>query len=143
LSPLPKVHHANLPIRPYDRTPEENARIAKEHYDAQIKKKEPEPRPEYTEKQIAYAKYLLTLPSQYDLHYKPDDYTRILPKEGKKSRSRASASGSKSSISKKKIRCSLAWTTGQTIDPTPQGVIRECSLSGAGARFRISTEVGE
>jgi hypothetical protein len=31
LSPLPKVHHANLPIRPYDRTPEENARIAKEH----------------------------------------------------------------------------------------------------------------
>jgi hypothetical protein len=34
LSPLPKVPHANLPIRPYDRTPEENARIAKEHYDA-------------------------------------------------------------------------------------------------------------
>jgi hypothetical protein len=34
LSPLPKVSHLNLPIRPYDRTPEENARIAKEHYDA-------------------------------------------------------------------------------------------------------------
>jgi hypothetical protein len=61
--PLPKVPHANLPIRPYDRTPEENARISKEHYDAQMKKKESEPRPEYTEKQIAYAKYLLTLPS--------------------------------------------------------------------------------
>jgi len=28
-----------------------------------MKKKEPEPRPEYTKKQIAYAKYLLTLPS--------------------------------------------------------------------------------
>jgi hypothetical protein len=27
LSPLPKVPHPNLPIRPYDRTPEENARI--------------------------------------------------------------------------------------------------------------------
>jgi hypothetical protein len=63
LSPLPKVPHVNLPIRPYDRTPEENARIAKEHYNAQMKKKEPEPRPEYTEKQKEYAKYLLTLPS--------------------------------------------------------------------------------
>jgi hypothetical protein len=50
LSPLPKVPHPNLPIRPYDRTPKENARIAKEHYDAQMKKKEPEPHPEYTEK---------------------------------------------------------------------------------------------
>jgi hypothetical protein len=37
LSPLPKVPHANLPIRPYDRTSEENVRIAKEHYDAQMK----------------------------------------------------------------------------------------------------------
>jgi hypothetical protein len=55
--------HLNLPIRPYDRTPEENAWIKKEHYDAQMKKKEPEPRPEYTEKQKEYAKYLLTLPS--------------------------------------------------------------------------------
>jgi hypothetical protein len=33
-------------------------------------------------------------------------------------------------------------TTGQTIDPTPQDVIRECSLSGARARFGISSEVG-
>jgi hypothetical protein len=31
LSPLPKVPHQNIPIRPYDRTPEENAKIAKEH----------------------------------------------------------------------------------------------------------------
>jgi hypothetical protein len=45
LSPLPMVPHAILPIRPYDHTPEENARIAKEHYDAQMKKKEPEPHP--------------------------------------------------------------------------------------------------
>jgi ribosome assembly protein YihI (activator of Der GTPase) len=69
-----------------------------------MKKKELEPRPEYTEKQKAYAKYLLTLPSQYDLHHKPDDYTRTLQKEGKKSRSRASASGSKSSTSTSKKR---------------------------------------
>jgi hypothetical protein len=41
-----------------------------------------------------------------------------------------------------KIRRSSAWITGQTIDPTPQGVIRECSLSGAGAKFGNSTEVG-
>jgi hypothetical protein len=34
LSPLPNVPHLNLPIRPYDRTPEENTRITKEHYDA-------------------------------------------------------------------------------------------------------------
>jgi hypothetical protein len=123
LSPLPKVPHANLPIRPYDHTLEENARIAKEHYDAQMKKKEPEPRLEYTEKQIAYAKYLLTLPSQYNLHHKPDDYTRALRKEEKKSRSCASASGSKSiSTISKKNRRSSAWTIGQTIDPTPQGV---------------------
>jgi hypothetical protein len=104
LSPLPKVPHANLPIRPYDRTSEENARIAKEHSNAQIKKKEPEPRPEYTDKQIAYAKYLLTLSSQYDLHHRPDDYTRALQKEGKKNRSRASASGSKSSSTTSKKR---------------------------------------
>jgi hypothetical protein len=99
LSPLPKVPHLNLPIRPYDRTLEENGRIAKEHYDAQMKKKKPEPRPKYTEKQINYAKYLLTLPSQYDLHHKPGDYLRTLQKEGKKSRSSRSASGSKSSKS--------------------------------------------
>jgi hypothetical protein len=43
-----------------------------------MKKKEPKPRPEYTEKQKDYAKYLLTLPSQYDLHHKPDDYLRTL-----------------------------------------------------------------
>ncbi|KAI4993564.1 hypothetical protein ZWY2020_007877 [Hordeum vulgare] len=97
LSPLPKAPHANLPIRPYDRTAEENTRIAKEHHDAQMKKKEPEPRPEYTEKQIAYAKYFTKLPSQYD-------YTRTLQKEGKKSRSRASASGSKSSSTTSKKR---------------------------------------
>jgi hypothetical protein len=30
LSPLPKAPHPDFPIRPYDRTPEENARIAKE-----------------------------------------------------------------------------------------------------------------
>jgi hypothetical protein len=41
----------------------------------------------------------------------------------------------------KKIRRSSAWTTGQTIDPTPQGVIQECSLSGAGAKFVNSREV--
>jgi hypothetical protein len=84
--------------------PEENARIAKEHYDAQMKKKEPEPRPKYTEKQKAYAKYLQALPLQYDLHHKPNDYTRTLQKEGKKSRSRASANGSKSSTSTSKKR---------------------------------------
>jgi hypothetical protein len=67
-----------------------------------MKKKEPEPRPEYTEKQKAYTKYLLTLPSQYDFHHKPDDYLRTLQKEGKKSRSCTSASGSKSSTSASK-----------------------------------------
>jgi hypothetical protein len=104
LSPLPKVPHPNLPIRPYDHTPEENAWITKEHYDAQIKKKKPEPRPEYTKKKKDYAKYLLILPSQYDLHHKPDDYLRTLQKEGKKSRSSTSASGSKSSKSASKKR---------------------------------------
>jgi hypothetical protein len=109
-----------------------------------MKKKEPEPRPKYTKKQKECAKYLLTLPSQYDLHHKPDDYTRTMQKEEKKTRSCASASGSKSSTStsKKKIKHSSAWTTGQTIDPTPQGVIREYSISGAGANFGNSREVG-
>jgi hypothetical protein len=41
-----------------------------------------------------------------------------------------------------KIRRSSAWTTGQTIDPTSQGVIQECSLSGAGEKFGNSKEVG-
>jgi hypothetical protein len=120
LPPLPKVPHLNLPIRPYDRTLEENARIAKEHYDAQMKKKEPEPRPEYTETQKDYAKYLLTLPSQYDLHHKPDDYLRTLQKEGGKSRSRTSASGSKSSTSTSKKRSDvpqLGQQAKQSIPP--------------------------
>jgi hypothetical protein len=69
LSPLPKVPHLNLPIRPYDHTPEENARIAKEHYDAQMKKKKPEPRPEYTEKQKDYAKYLLMRVNSTNVQY--------------------------------------------------------------------------
>jgi hypothetical protein len=63
LLPLPKVPHPNLPIKPYDCTPEEIARITKEHYDAHMKKKEPKPHPEYTKKQKEYTKYLLTLPS--------------------------------------------------------------------------------
>jgi hypothetical protein len=120
LSPLPKVPHPNLPIRPYDRTPKENARIAKKHYDAQMKKKDPDPRPKYTEKQKDYAKYLLTLPSQYDLHHKPDDYLRTLQKEGKKSRSRTSASGSKSSTSASKKRSNvpqLGQQAKQSIPP--------------------------
>jgi hypothetical protein len=120
LSPLPKVPHPNLPIRLYDRTPEENTRIAKEHYDAQMKKKEPEPLPEYTEKQKDYAKYLLTMPSQYELHRKPDDYLRTLQKEGKKSRSSTSASGSKSSKSVSKNRSDvpqLGQQAKQSIPP--------------------------
>jgi hypothetical protein len=69
-----------------------------------MKKREPEPRLEYTEKQKEYAKYLLTLPSQYDLHHKPDDYLCTLQKEEKKCRSCTSASGSKSSTSISKKR---------------------------------------
>jgi ribosome assembly protein YihI (activator of Der GTPase) len=85
-----------------------------------MKKKEPDPRPEYTEKQKDYAKYLLTLPAQYDLHHKPDDYLRTLQKEGKKSRSRTSASGSKSSISTSKKRSDvpqLGQQAKQSIPP--------------------------
>jgi hypothetical protein len=85
-----------------------------------MKKKKPEPRPEYTEKQKDYAKYLLTLPSQYDLHHKPDDYLRTLQKEGKKSRSRTSASGSKSSASGSKKRSDvsqLGQQAKQSISP--------------------------
>jgi hypothetical protein len=69
-----------------------------------MKKKKPEPRQEYTEKQKDYAKYLLTLPSQYELHHKPDDYKRTLQKEGRKSRSSTSATRSKSSKSARKKR---------------------------------------
>jgi hypothetical protein len=85
-----------------------------------MKKKEPEPHPEYTEKQKDYAKYLLTLPSQYDLHHKPDDYLRTLQKEGKKSRSRTSTSGSKSSTSTSKKRSDvpqLGQQAKQSIPP--------------------------
>jgi hypothetical protein len=54
-----------------------------------------------------YAKYLLTLPSQYDLHHKPDDYLHTLQKEGEKSRSSRSASGSKSSKSARRKRSNI------------------------------------
>jgi hypothetical protein len=85
-----------------------------------MKKKEPEPRPKYIEKQKDYAKYLLTLPSQYDLHHKPDDYLRTLLKEGKKSRSSTSASVSKSSKSASKKRSDvpqLGQQAKQSIPP--------------------------
>jgi hypothetical protein len=87
----------NLPIRTDDRTPKENTRITKEHYDAQMKKKKPEPpTPVYTDKQKNYANYLQTPPSQYDLHHKAHDYLRKMQKKAKKSRATSSASGSKS-----------------------------------------------
>ena len=51
LSPLPKVPHKNLPIRPYDHTEEENTAIAKAEKEAHFAKKtEPTP-PVYTEKE--------------------------------------------------------------------------------------------
>jgi hypothetical protein len=85
-----------------------------------MKKKEPEPRPEYTEKQKEFANYMLTLPKQFELHHKPDDYLRTLQKEGKKSRSRRSASGSKSSTSTSKTRSDvhqLGQQAKQSIPP--------------------------
>jgi hypothetical protein len=108
-----------------------------------MKKKEPEPLPEYTEKQKEYAKYLLTLPSRYDLHHKPDDYLRTLQKEGKKSRSRASASGSKSSTStstskKRSDIPQLGQQAKQSIPP-----LRVLSENvPAGVKFGNSREVG-
>jgi hypothetical protein len=39
-------------------------------------------------------------------------------------------------------KCSLLPENLCVDIPTPQGVTRECSLSGAGARFGISKEVG-
>ena len=97
MSPLPRVPHKNLPIRPYDRTDEETDMIVKAECVAQLQKKKPEPAPVYTEKQKAYALSFLNTKSQYDLHHKPDDYRRTLQKEVKKSKSSRSASGSKSS----------------------------------------------
>jgi hypothetical protein len=84
-----------------------------------MKKKEPEPCAECTEKQKEYAKYLLTLPSQYDLHHKPDDYLRTLQKEEKKSRSRTSASGSKSSTSTIKKRSDVPQLEQQAKQSIP------------------------
>ena len=68
MSPLPKVPHKNLPIRPYDRTEKENAAIAKAEKEAHFAKK-PEPMPAvYTEKQIGWASGFVSTPRQYDLH---------------------------------------------------------------------------
>ena len=93
LSPLPKVPHKNLPIRPYDRTEEENAAIAKAEKEAYFTKK-PEPAPPvYTEREKGWARGFVSTPRQYDLHHK-----RILQKESSKSKSsKSSASGSRSS----------------------------------------------
>ena len=99
LLPLPKVPHKNLPIRPYDRTDEEIAAIAKAEKDAHFAKKKTEPTPVYTEKQIAWGVDFLSTKSQYELHHKPDDYARTLRKEAEKNKSSKSASGSKASES--------------------------------------------
>jgi 16S rRNA U516 pseudouridylate synthase RsuA-like enzyme len=128
LPPLPKAPHKNLPIRPYDITNEETERVAKEHHEAQKRKKKPKPPSVYTDKQIKYANYFLTLPSQYDLHHKPDDYVCTMQKT-KKSKATSGASGrkSKKSASEKRTYVPHLGEHANKIDPTTQGVIRTSS----------------
>ena len=77
-SPLPKVPHKNLPVLAYHRTQEEIEAISNAEVAAHFAKKDPEPKPLYTEKQNEYAVDLLTAERQYDLHHKPDEYTHTL-----------------------------------------------------------------
>jgi len=99
-SPLPKVPK-DLPKLAYHKTDAEIDAYVKADVARQLQKKKPEPRQVFTNKQIAYAEYFLTLPNQYNLHHKPDDYKRTLQKtrSASGSKSSKSAGGSKSSQS--------------------------------------------
>ena len=62
---VPEVSLKPLPVRTYDRTDEENAAIAKaelEKWNAGLKK-EPEPKPVYTDEEKEWAMGMLTGPS--------------------------------------------------------------------------------
>ena len=76
MPPLPKVPNVPPP-RACDRTEEERKAICDEEVRAHFHKEKPK-KPVYTAKQVAYAKDFLNTPSQYDLHQRPDDYTRTL-----------------------------------------------------------------
>ena len=83
---VPEVSLKPLPQRTYDRTDEENEAIA----DADLNKwkaglkarKEPEPKPVYSEKEQKWAMGMLTGPSQAEINA-PDDYRRHLMKLAK------------------------------------------------------------
>jgi hypothetical protein len=96
LSPLPKVPHQNLPVLAAHRTDEQRAAISKAEVATHFAKKVPEPKPVYTEKQTKYAIGFLNTPKQYDLHDKPDEYTRTLAKQMQKKSDDASGSNDKS-----------------------------------------------
>ena len=71
---------------------------------AHFEKKEPEPRPVYTEKQKEYAHGFLTAKSQYELHHMPDNYVCTLQKQIEMNKTSRSASGRKSSKSSRRKR---------------------------------------
>jgi hypothetical protein len=96
LSPLPKVPHQNIPVLAAHRTDEQRAAISKAEVATHFAKKVPEPKPVYTEKQTKYAIGFLNTPKQYDLHDKPDEYTRTLAKQMQKKSDDASGSNDKS-----------------------------------------------
>ena len=78
-SPLPKVPHKNLPIRPYDRTEAENAAEVAAYNKTFFAPKKPEQKPVYDEKTKKWRKSFLEQPSQISMNLQ-SDYGRELSK---------------------------------------------------------------
>jgi hypothetical protein len=84
---------------------------------AHFAKKDPEPKPLYTEKQVEYAVDLLTAERQYDLHHKPDEYTRTLQKQIQLNKSASGSKSSKRSSKKRSDVPQLGEQAKQSIPP--------------------------
>jgi hypothetical protein len=84
---------------------------------AHFAKKDPEPKPLYTEKHIEYAVDLLTAERQYDLHHKPDEYTRTLQKQIQLNKSASGSKSSKRSSKKRSYVPQLGEQAKQSIPP--------------------------
>jgi hypothetical protein len=111
---IPEPSLKPLPVRPYDRTPEENEAWVKADTKSQLAPKQPPPKQIFSEKDKKWAKGFLEQPSQYDIN-KDDDYKRCLRRKAE------SAKAGSSSASRKRDVPQLGEQAKQAISPLKVG----------------------
>ena len=91
--------------------------ITKAELAKHLAKKVPEPKPVYIDQQKEYAIGFLTTDRQYDLHDKPDEYTRTLAKQIQKNSASGSSKSSKRGCKKRSDVPQLGEQAKQSIPP--------------------------